>query len=703
MALMKKIEFSDLEFEDLLRCEPEAGRLFFNNRRALIFDAATMGILRQHLFNTTGWDLSMGILSRFGYEHGYNDAKMLGKMFNWKTDTDWLASGPFIHTLEGLVHVTPQKIEFDRKTGHFHMHGIWRNSYEAETHLKLFGRSARGPVCWTLTGYASGYASCFFGKNLLAIETECVGKGDARCYFEIRPVDKWGGEALSYLNALKAVDVAGQLREAENRFYDIALISSDWIWEVNADGLYTYCSLGVTRILGYTPEELVKKKHFYDLFHPEERERMKTMQLGIFAKKEAFNLAVSRNRHKNGEPVILETKGVPILDNDGKLLGYRGSATDITGRKRAEDALCEAEEKYRMQFEGALDAIFVADPETGLLIDLNLAATKLVGREKSELIGRHQQILHPFPIPGEKLSDDTFNRHVNGEQGLILESKVITKTGEIKDVAIMGTMLKIKGRQVLQGIFRDVTVQKKLEAGLQRSEKLSAIGQLAAGVAHEINNPLGIILGFAQSVVKRIKESDSLFLPLKSIEREAVRCKDLVQSLLVFSRSSQNEKLEELDLNAAMEGSLTLILSQTKTRNVELVRELCSGLPRINANRSHIQQVLINLANNAIDAMPEGGTLIISTSLSARQPGHVEIRVRDTGTGIPKEIQKKIFDPFFTTKEVGKGTGLGLSLVYEIVSKHGGTVELESEEGKGTEFTVFLPVSAASPATGDSL
>jgi signal transduction histidine kinase len=246
----------------------------------------------------------------------------------------------------------------------------------------------------------------------------------------------------------------------------------------------------------------------------------------------------------------------------------------------------------------------------------------------------------------------------------------------------------------LTGIHTDITRRKKLEAAMLQSEKLSAIGQLAAGVAHEINNPLGIILGFAQSVVKRIKNAeDPLALPLKSIEREAVRCKNLVQNLLVFSRTSQNAKSEDVDLNAAVESVLSLILAQTKTHNVELVKELGAALPRINANQTQIQQIIINLCGNAVDAMPKGGTLIISTAISSKQPGYVEIRVRDTGGGIPKNLQKQIFDPFFTTKEVGKGTGLGLSLVYEIVTKHGGSIELESEEGKGAEFTVFLPAA----------
>jgi PAS domain S-box-containing protein len=491
-------------------------------------------------------------------------------------------------------------------------------------------------------------------------------------------------------------------------------------------------------------------------------------------------------------------------------------AVEIVERRRVEEALRETEEKYRIQFEGALDAIFVADAETGLLTDLNPAAENLVGKKRSELIGLHQRTLHPIQEPGKELLDDTFKCHLAEKKGCVLETQVITGSGEIKDVAIMANLLEIGGKKFLQGIFRDITEQvkikkvlkesetrlrllwegmpiplvvideelhtilyansaslrligaplenitgrvchnficpaekgkcpisdlgqavdnservlikadgsrapilktvvsffldgrkcliesfvdlsdrKRLELTLLQSEKMSAVGQLAAGVAHEINNPLGIILGFAQSVVKRLKsEDDPLALPLRTIEREAVRCKNLVQNLLVFSRTSKNEKLEEIDLNAVLEGALSLVSAQTKTRNVELVRELGAGLPKIHANQIQLQQVLINLSNNAVDAMPKGGSLTVRTALSVRQPGYVEIQVRDTGDGIPKEVQKKIFEPFFTTKEVGKGTGLGLSLVYEIVQKHGGTIKLESEEGKGTEFTVLLPVSA---------
>ena len=239
-------------------------------------------------------------------------------------------------------------------------------------------------------------------------------------------------------------------------------------------------------------------------------------------------------------------------------------------------------------------------------------------------------------------------------------------------------------------LTKSIEERQRLEHIALQSEKMAAVGQLAGGVAHEINNPLGVILGFAQSLARRVPSGDIQEMPLKSIEREALRCKSLVQDLLTFSRMNRTDK-EAMDLNEAVEGSLSLVSAQTKVKNVSLMRDFNGDLPKIVANKNQIQQIVVNLCNNAIDAMPEGGTLTVSTRKSSwKNKDAVQIQVRDTGQGIPKEVQSKIFEPFFTTKEVGKGTGLGLSLVFEIVQKHEGQITVESEMGKGTVFTVML-------------
>jgi signal transduction histidine kinase len=255
------------------------------------------------------------------------------------------------------------------------------------------------------------------------------------------------------------------------------------------------------------------------------------------------------------------------------------------------------------------------------------------------------------------------------------------------ELDIMAAALRKKDRELALSYKR-----------VAQSEKMSAVGRLAAGVAHEINNPLGIILGFAQSAAQDVRKEDALALPLRTIEREAFRCRKLVQDLLTFSRAGNKEAREVVDLNSSLEPSLSLVETQIRTRNISLVRELAAGLPSIRANRTQLQQALLNLATNAVDAMPKGGTLTITTALSSARPGCVEVLVRDTGAGIPKDVLGKIFDPFFTTKEVGKGTGLGLSLVYEIVERHGGSIKVESDEGKGSLFTMVLPAAGDTEA-----
>lgn len=223
---------------------------------------------------------------------------------------------------------------------------------------------------------------------------------------------------------------------------------------------------------------------------------------------------------------------------------------------------------------------------------------------------------------------------------------------------------------------------------LLQSEKLASIGQLAAGVAHEINNPIGVMLGFAQVLLKRVKEDDPTYKPLTTIEREGLRCKRIVQSLLDFARHSKPEP-RRVNVNDVIDASLELSHQSTRS-NIHLIKEYSPNLPPVLADINQLQQVFLNILLNAYDAMSNGGTLRIVTGLVMDR---VDIAFSDTGVGIPPENLTRIFDPFFTTKEVGKGTGLGLSISYGIVEQHGGTIEVKSQVGEGSTFTVHLPVA----------
>jgi PAS domain S-box-containing protein len=367
------------------------------------------------------------------------------------------------------------------------------------------------------------------------------------------------------------------------------------------------------------------------------------------------------------------------------------------------------------------DSLILIDPE-GKLVEANNAALKLLGYTRTELIGQPVELLFSEEIPlfakiilekgftANSLKDNQLCYQAkNGSLIPISFSGAIMRDEEDNFVGIVGVARDLRESLRLQASEQEYMVEKAkaealqeraqelqeaydklkaIQAQLIQSEKMAAIGQLAGGVAHEINNPIGVILGFAQSIAKRIQEDDPLYMPLKSIEREAIRCKNLVGNLLTFSRSGKTQT-ELIDINQTVDETLSLIEAQTKLKNIDITREYETGLPQIIVNKNQIQQVIVNICNNAADAIQENGKITIG----AKKAGdHIVIEISDTGPGMAEEIKKHIFEPFFTTKDVGKGTGLGLSLCYEIIRKHHGIIEVESEAGKGATFIVKLPI-----------
>lgn len=238
--------------------------------------------------------------------------------------------------------------------------------------------------------------------------------------------------------------------------------------------------------------------------------------------------------------------------------------------------------------------------------------------------------------------------------------------------------------------YRDITEERRLQQEVIQQEKMAAIGMLAGGVAHEINNPLGGILAFTQLIMRDLKSEDPLKSDLSEIERAAVRCKKIVADLLDFSRASSGKDIQNLDINVLIEKIVPFIKAEIKALNIDLKLETEKNLPSIYGNANRLQQVVLNLLTNACQAMPSGGNLFVKTYANN---GRVCVEVEDTGCGISKENISKVFDPFFTTKPAGKGTGLGLSISYRIVKEHEGTIDVDSEHGRGTKFIVRLPAS----------
>jgi len=284
------------------------------------------------------------------------------------------------------------------------------------------------------------------------------------------------GVVISSRDITERKQMEEALQNSEERFRQVADNAQEWIWEVDSKGLYTYASPVVEKILGYKAEEIVGKKHFYDLFLPEEREKLEKIAFQAFAKKSPFRNFLNQNLHKNGTSIWLSTSGIPVIDKKGNFLGYRGADTDVTEQKRIEQTLIESEEKYRKLFEEANDAIFIADAETGMLVDCNRAATELIGREKSEIIGMHQRFLHPEKTRGQ--FSETFKQHLTKKEGQVIEAQIISKKGEIRDVAIKANLFEVNGKKMLRGLFRDITESKKISEKVNfQARLLNAVGQ----------------------------------------------------------------------------------------------------------------------------------------------------------------------------------------------------------------------------------
>ncbi|HEY1172989.1 MAG TPA: PAS domain S-box protein [Verrucomicrobiae bacterium] len=390
----------------------------------------------------------------------------------------------------------------------------------------------------------------------------------------------------------------------------------------------------------------------------------------------------------------------PLLDANGKINGICGIATDVTDRRKTEDALRQSEKRYRQFVETARDLIFTLSPE-GVVMSLNSALEQATGWGPEEWIGRHYSEILPDEAKEEALV--IFKRAIGGERMPLFELPLKTKDDGRLVMEVTVTPL-IEGEKLLGlfGVGRDVTERKHMETELRQLQKMESVGQLAAGVAHDFNNILTVIQGNTSLLLANRPEPGQQDL-LDQILDASQRAANLTKQLLAFSRKQVLQR-KLVNLNE-ISSQMTQMLDRILGEDITLEFHYDTDLPPVKADNSMIEQVILNLAVNARDAMPKGGLLRISTearSIDAaycRQepqasPGsYVCLSVSDTGCGIPRENLEMIFEPFFTTKEFGKGTGLGLATVYGIIKQHQGWVEVDSTVNKGTVFRLFLPAA----------
>ncbi|MEW6209397.1 MAG: response regulator, partial [Acidobacteriota bacterium] len=376
-------------------------------------------------------------------------------------------------------------------------------------------------------------------------------------------------------------------------------------------------------------------------------------------------------------------------------------------RRDAERSLRESEEKFRAIFQESLDVIMIIDAETGLMLEVNPAARRILGYDEESLTGKHFSILFP-PDPRSARKDLLDELRVHGavfeSQGFLRQDGTVCLMDLAAKLIVWGA-----GKAVL-ATFRDVTERKHLEEQLHHSQKMEAIGRLAGGVAHDFNNLITAIIGYSQLALNRLSPETLPRDEIEEVIKAGKRAASLTGQLLAFSRK-QIVQSRILDINEVV-SDLKKMLTRLIGEDVLLNADLDPASASIHADRGHIEQIIVNLAVNARDAMPEGGRLSIRTAnivldeASAMhagcQPGaYVALSIADTGTGMDSETQLRIFDPFFTTKEKDKGTGLGLSTVYGIVKQNNGAITVESEIGRGTTFHVYLPAARETEAVSE--
>ena len=518
-----------------------------------------------------------------------------------------------------------------------------------------------------------------------------------------------------FLKLLRAEDDLEQSREMYRHLVENI---NDVIFVVDEAGKLSYVSPSVRWLLGYTPEEVVGRP--FGLFldtknRPPIIQRLRHFDQSL---EDSQDYQITK---KDGGTLWVHTRTRPIY-SQGRVVGRQGVLTDINERKLSEEALRQSEEKYRLQYQEArraeevyrsllnssVDAIMVCDLE-GRVRFLSPSFTRTFGFTEDDALDSPV----PFIPDEEKAATQTVLSEVINQgvpcQGFI--TRRLTKDGRVLEVSMSASRYgDHDGQPVgMLVILQDITATMDMERMLRQAQKMEAVGTLASGIAHDFNNMLQSVSGFVELMLMNDEPGPAQRKYLQEIDKIIRRGTNLVRSLLTFSRQLEPE-LKSVDLNQIVRDAIA-VLERIIPKMVRIETRLAEGLKPARGDPHQLEQVLLNLASNAKDAMPDGGVLTIETSptrltkaeaqaVGDLEPGeYVQLTVSDSGLGMDPAVMNHIFDPFFTTKGIGEGTGLGLSTVYGIIKSHCGHVNCTSLPGDGASFHVYLPVGVESPAT----
>jgi two-component system cell cycle sensor histidine kinase/response regulator CckA len=497
------------------------------------------------------------------------------------------------------------------------------------------------------------------------------------------------------------------LRAEKQRFQTLLENAPFGMVVIDKDSSFKYINPKFIELFGFDLKEIPNGKEWFRKAYPDPDYRHRVISvwkndLRIFEPGEKRSRIFSVTCKDGMEKII---NFIPVQLETGENLM---ACEDITERKRAEEALRVSEEKYRTILENIEEGYYEVDT-TGHFTFFNDSVCRLLGYFKEELIGMNDR-QYSDEENARKLYQ-TFNKvYRTGEPARGFDWEIIRKDGTKRFVEASVSLLKdSEGKPCgFRGIARDITEHKRAERQmaalrqqLLQSQRVEAIGRLAGGIAHDFNNLLTVIRGYSQLSLLELKEDDKLRENIEEVQKATQKASDLTRQLLAFSRR-QIMDMKVLDLNTLLR-DLNKMLRRVIGEDIELVTVLAEDLGRVKTDSGQIEQVILNLAVNARDAMPNGGKLILETTNVDLDEGYARAHVAvtpgryvmfslsDTGVGMSPEVKEHLFEPFFTTKEKGKGTGLGLSTVYGIVKQSGGNIWAYSEPGRGATFKIYLP------------
>lgn len=485
-------------------------------------------------------------------------------------------------------------------------------------------------------------------------------------------------------------------------FWDWNIVSGDLYW---SDEIYPIFGLSQTEF-GATYEA------FLDCVHPDDRGLVERSVTAAMEGRESYDID-HRVVHPDGRVITVNEQGRVLIGPDGEPHRMLGTVMDISARREAERTLSESEAQFRRLCESAYNGMMIVNP-AGEIIMVNRSAEHLFQYSEAELAGKTVECLVPVGLrQAHKRHRDSFRAcPLTRRMGERASLAGLRSDGTKVEVEISLTVLGTGPESDVLVEVQDVSDRKALESQLRQSQRLESLGRLAGGVAHDLNNVLTVIMGFSEVSLSDLEEGHRCRGDIREILNASEHAKSLIAQLLAFTRQ-QVLQPKVLNINTAIADMLRL-LKRLLRENIRLETELQEDLGNVCVDPNQLEQILINLAVNASDAMPEGGCLTIATGAVAFTDGNVPagtdiapgpyvyFSLQDNGAGMDHTAKAHLFEPFFTTKGLGKGTGLGLSTVYGIVKQSQGQVEVQSEEGEGTTFTIYLPQTdeALSPAIG---